>query len=290
MRVLVVGNLTRDVIVSGKGRWERTGGGAYYSALALRGLARVDVVTKGAPEGPLPEGINFHVLPSDEITTYLLEYRGEGRRLSLLSRGGEIRPEELPPLEDYDFVVANPVAGELSPKTLERLMERPLALDVQGLVRRFGEEGEVFMGPLEPDVLDGVWVLHGDVREILTLGSFERVLETLAERVEVALISNGSERGIALHRGKVYAFYPPRRDVENPTGAGDTLLGAFSFFYRTLPFVKALKTAVAFTALSLEGSANLKKAMSMAREVRVERLSNVDPGHHYPKGQSTSSP
>ncbi|AIF69597.1 hypothetical protein PAP_05985 [Palaeococcus pacificus DY20341] len=281
MKVLVIGHLTKDVIIKGSERFERVGGGVYYSALALVTFGEVSILTKIGEDFPKEKlyelencGIKVIALPSKQTTTYELRYLNEGERvLKLLARGEEMKPEELPELGGFDVVLANPVAGEIPKETLEILKNGELALDLQGIVREF-KDG-VRIGKIDSEVLRGVKILHADINEILSLGSFEKAIQILKENVEVALISNGGERGIAIKKGQIYAYYPPRTKIKDATGAGDTFLAAFTYFYRECPFIQALKMANAFTALFLERRSydfSMEEVSKKAMEVRVERV------------------
>lgn len=281
MRFLVIGHLTRDIIIKAGKCFERAGGGAYYSALALSRFGEVTVLTKLGGDFPgeflngFKEKVELVVLPSNKSTTYELRYLNDDERiLKLLARGDEIAPHELPDLRRFDLILANPVAREIPVETLEILKGHSLAVDLQGFVREFRDGVEI--GEMDPGYLRGVKILHADINEVSALGSLENAISILKNNVEVALISDGSNRGIALWREKIYAYYPPEINVKDSTGAGDTFLAAFSYFYGKYPFIQALKMANAFTALFLErrgydftGDAISKKAL----EVRVEEVS-----------------
>jgi len=280
MKFLVIGHLTRDILIKGRRRSERVGGGAYYSALALSTFGEATVLTKLGGDFPkqflneFEKRVKLMVLPSKETTTYELTYLNENERiLRLLARAEEIKPHELPELRKFDLILANPVAREISVETLEILKGAYLALDLQGLVREFNDG--VGIGKIEPGHLRGVKILHADANEISALGSLENAIDSLKGNVEVALISDGSNRGIALRKGKVYAYYPPRVSVKDSTGAGDTFLAAFSYFYRERPFIPALKIANAFTALFLERrnyNFTMDEVSEKALEVRIEEI------------------
>ncbi len=274
MKCLVVGHLVIDKIV-GKGRSEtRMGGGAYYSALALSRFCRVKVVTSVGSDFPqewLDElrerGISIEILPSVESTSYELRYIDGNRRvLTLLSRAEPIRELKV---GNFDLVLLNPVAGEISPELVAELAgKRFIAADVQGFIRE-PAPGSLRLKPIDGAFLKGVRVLHADLTE------FEYVKGLSPSDVEVLLLSDGPNPGIAYFMGKKYRFKPVRVNVPESTGAGDVFLASFSYFHMRCPFVQALKRAIAFTALFLERrnfDATDEEIGEMAMKVSVEKL------------------
>ncbi len=252
MKCLVVGHLTRDVIVRGSSFETRIGGGAYYSAAALSRFCDVEVLTSYG--GDFPEewvkvleemGITVNAIPGERSTTYRLEYFDASRReLTLISTAAKI--DEVPDGR-YDIIVLNPVAGEIGKNAIESAKERGklIGADVQGFIRQ-PLPGKVRATGIPFEVFRGIHVLHADVSE----AGYIRGLDP--EGVEVLLISNGEEEGTVYRRGRAYRYRPAVVRVEETTGAGDVFLAAFTYFYRECPFVQALKKAGAFTALFLK--------------------------------------
>ncbi len=274
MKCLVVGHITRDVILHGGARTERIGGGAYYSAIAATRFCDVEILTsigRDIPRGWLESlserGIKLHISPSPTSTVYELRYFDDGRRnLRLLSRATSI---DTVPEGRYDVVIINPVAGEITPKLLEELKEKAefLALDVQGFIRR-KKPGKVESKEIDASRLKGADVLHADVSELGHLKNFD------PSDVDVLLVSSGPESGKAYLHGIPYRYYPLKIDVKESTGAGDVFLAAFTGFHRSCSFIQAIKRANAFTALFLKYR-NLGFCMTdvseLAAKVRVEK-------------------
>ncbi len=274
MKCLVVGHLTRDIILHSGVKVERLGGGAYYSAIAATKFCDVEILTsvgKDFPEewleGLSRMGIGLHLLPSKVSTVYELHYLDNNRRdLRLLSRA---TPIDAIPEGRYDVVILNPVAGEIPPELLRRLTGRArlLAVDAQGFIRE-GRPGKVRLSHIDASFLKGIKVLHGDTSELGYLRNFA------PSDVEVLLASSGPESGKAYLHGTPYRYHPVRIDVRESTGAGDVFLAAFTGFYQHCPFIQAVKRANAFTALFLRHR-NLEFPMEdvgeLAAEVRVER-------------------
>ena len=273
MRCLVIGHVVRDIVRKGGKAIERLGGGAYYSALALSRFCEVEVLTSFSelPESWLSELESvgsLKVIPSESTTTYELTYLdGNRRELRLLDRASPI--EELPD-GNYDAVVINPVAGEVSPELVRKVVEEfPLAAaDLQGFIRSTGP-GKVSYRPFDGSAVRGLKILHADVSEFEYLTGFS------PDAVEVLLLSNGPESGRAFLRGRGYSFRPVRVEVDESTGAGDVFLGAFTGFYSKCPFIQALKRAAAFTALFLAHRSvdfPMDDVGELAKKIEVKRV------------------
>lgn len=277
MKCLVVGHLVIDRIVKGQEVEIRIGGGAYYSALALSKFCEVKVLTSVGRDFPrewLDEleraGISLRVLPSQLSTSYELRYLdGNRRELRLLSRAGNIEDIEIESGE-FDLVLLNPVAGEVSPHTVSKLISTkiPVSVDVQGFIR-VPEIGPLRLRKIDASFLKGAKVLHSDEAEFRYLSGFS------PSDVEVLLLSRGLEPGTAYLRGRSYRYYPLKVDVSESTGAGDVFLASFTYFYLRCLFVQALKRANAFTSLFLKKKRfdlSMEEICEGARGVKVERL------------------
>ena len=276
MKCLVVGHLVIDRIVRGKKVDIRIGGGAYYSALALSRFCEVEILTSVGRDFPkewLDEleraGISLRVFPSQSSTSYELRYLdGNRRELRLLSRAGDIEEVEIESGE-FDLVLLNPVAGEISTRTVSKLIstKMPVSVDVQGFIR-VPEIGPLRLRKIDASFLKGAKVLHSDEAELSYL------LNLSPSDVEVLLLSRGPEPGTAYMRGESYKYYPLKVDVLESTGAGDVFLASFTYFYLRCPFVQALKRANAFTSLFLKKKRfdfSMDEVNRSAREVRVTK-------------------
>lgn len=272
MKCLVVGHVTRDIIRRSSYAEERLGGGAYYSALALKKFCDVEILTsfsKLSEEwiGKLHSIGKPTTFPSEETTSYELTYIDLNQReLRLLSRASTIT--ELP-ARKYDVILINPVANEIPTELVREALghSRLVSVDLQGFIRS-PEPGAVKLIERDGSFLKDVHILHSDVSEfghLKGLGS-----------VDVLLLSDGPNPGKAYFRGRPYRFVPVRVDVEDSTGAGDVFLGAFTGFYTKYPFIQSLKRAVAFTALFLKHRSvdfEMEEVERLAMKVIVEDLS-----------------
>ncbi|WP_324735861.1 carbohydrate kinase [Thermococcus sp. SY098] len=274
MKCLIVGHLTHDIILRGNVRIERIGGGVYYSALVLSPFCDVEIITKVGKDFPkewlreLKErGIRITLLPSRYTTTYELRYLDENTRiLRLLSKADPFRVSEIP-TDNWDIILLNPVANEISGEIVKK-MRGFISIDVQGFVRSF-ENGKVGLKKTNASFLSNARIVHADVNE------FEMLEGIGGKQPEVMLISNGADRGEAVYRGERYHFEPIKMSVAETTGAGDSFLAYFSYFYKRYPFMKALKMTVSFTAFFLKYRTpffDFDEARENAKNVKVEKI------------------
>ena len=272
VKCLIVGHLTHDIIIRGDHKTERIGGGAYYSALVLSPFCDVEVVTKIGKSFPrewLEElegfGMKVTAFHSKKTTTYELKYLDENTRaLRLLSKAESFKAEEIAH-KKADLMILNPVANEI-PVEVVKTLKGFISLDVQGFVRDF-RNGEVGFKKIDGHFLENVKIAHADVNEFKMLSS--------PKLPEVMLISNGADRGEAIYRGNRYHFEPLKMPVAETTGAGDSFLAYFSYFYKQCPFMQALKRAVSFTAFFLKHRTpffDFDEAKENAKNVKVERV------------------
>ena len=90
MKCLIIGHVVRDIVKKSGKSFERLGGGAYYSGLALPRFCDVEILTSFSelPESWLSELESIgrlRVIHSERTTTYELTYLdGNRRKLRLL--------------------------------------------------------------------------------------------------------------------------------------------------------------------------------------------------------------
>jgi len=272
MKCLIIGHLTHDIILRGNTKIERIGGGAYYSALVLSPFCDVEVITKVGESFPREwlkeleeKGIKVTVLHSKETTTYELKYLDENTRvLRLLSKAEPFKSEEIT-YKKADLIILNPVTNEI-PIEVVKTLKGFVSLDVQGFVRDF-KDGKVGFKKINASFLEKVKVAHADVNEFKMLKN--------PKLPEVMLISNGANRGEAIYRRSRYHFEPLKMPVAETTGAGDSFLAYFSYFYKQCPFMQALRRAISFTAFFLKYRTSFfdfDKAKENAKNVKVEKV------------------
>ncbi len=219
-----------------------------YASLVTRELKEnVSIVSKVGRDFPeafmwwlKQEGINLSgVTRHDaELTTgFNLEYSNDlsSRTLKLRNRGTLIRLSDLPESLEAEAVYVAPIAGEISLEVVERLEQCTdlLALDPQGLLRRFDEEGNVtYCSLMDKKMLDlvGIYKSSSDELSLLTGHSnLKAALKLVHDHgVKIVLVTMGEKGAIVSFDESIIeipAFKP--KALVDPTGAGDTFMGAF---------------------------------------------------------------
>lgn len=248
--IVPVGHFSIDSILlpDRKAPFVVLGGSAAYVSLASRRLgAKVSVISKVGgdfPEAYLwwlsQEGVDLSGVVKDEnaqTTRFELEYNKDlsGRLLRLNSRAPSITVEDIHDSVKAEAIHIGPIAGEITYDVVERLRDCAdvLCLDPQGLVRNFGENGSVSLGPLtDRRILGLVDIFKSSSKEIAAVTGLPN-LESCIEAVHsfgprIVIVTLGADGAIVSVENEIHDVpaYKPEKLVD-PTGAGDAFIGAF---------------------------------------------------------------
>ena len=224
------------------------GGSTAYVSFVCRHLdARVSVISKVGGDFPAAyswwlrqEGVDLAGLvrvDNAKTTRFELRYNEDlsDRLLRLTSRAPPITLEDLSNFSKAKAIHIAPIAGEVNYETIQKLRECTdiLSLDPQGLVRDFDENGNVTIEPLvDKRVLGLIDIYKSSLKEIqATTGMVElnaamkAIHENGAKIVIVTLGENGAAISVENTIHKVSTYTPEK--LVDPTGAGDTFIGAF---------------------------------------------------------------
>ena len=231
--IAVIGNLSRDTI---DGAAPRVGGAPYHAARGLRLLggdsriiARCAEVDRRALVPPLSAlGVPVTWLPSPSTASFEIQNDGEEREMTVGNPGapwtvadaravGRATWVHLGGLTRADFP-----AGVLA--VLAR--DRRLALDGQALVRRAETGPLVLDDDFDPEVLQHLTALKLNEEELAALGGEERVLGL---GVTELLLTQASAGAVVITRGVREHVHARRIEIDDPTGAGDAFLAAYTW-------------------------------------------------------------
>ncbi|MDH7563763.1 MAG: PfkB family carbohydrate kinase [Candidatus Bathyarchaeota archaeon] len=246
----VVGHLAIDSIMlpSRQTPFVVLGGSATYVSLVARRLdASVAAISKVGRDFPdayrwwlEQERIDLSGVSKQDdaqTTRFELEYNKDltQRVLRLKSRSPPITVDDLPPNLRARIIHVAPIAGEITYENVEVLKKRAevLSLDPQGLVRSFSENGTVDVAAL-PDkrILSLIDIYKSSLNEVLAvtgMPDMEAAVKAIHDRgASIVIVTLGAEGAAisvenAIHR--VPAYKPEK--LIDPTGAGDTFIGAF---------------------------------------------------------------
>lgn len=228
---LVIGHLTQDLSEKGP----RFGGTASYAALTARALGlRVGVVTAFPRDLPLPDwkGITIAAYPSDHATTFENIYTPAGRVQILHHRAEELNLSNVPETwRSAPLVHLGPVAREVDPKLVRMFPNSFIGVTPQGWLRDWNSHGNVQYG----DWPEAGYVLEHASAAVLSIEDVrgdEQVIEEMAARIRVLVVTEGPAGARVYWNGDLRSFRPPEKIEVDPTGAGDIF--AATFFQRLL--------------------------------------------------------
>jgi sugar/nucleoside kinase (ribokinase family) len=267
--IAVIGNYTKDTIVSGEGTRMVDGGGFNYGAVAAAktGL-RVAAVTRLAKEDfyvvDALEAAGVDVFPTatPRSTHMRLEYRTSNvdeRVLSVTQHAGAYTADQFRDLSARVFLINASTRGEVPLDVIAYLRKKAplLAADVQAFVRVIATDGTLVYEswPERDEVLSMMDVLKADSKEAELLTG-ECGLEAQARGIadlgpkEVVLTHR---EGVLVHEGGRFhreRFHPKR--LVGRSGRGDTCIGSYLARRLSASPAEATGWAAALTSLKME--------------------------------------
>jgi 1D-myo-inositol 3-kinase len=235
--VLLLGNVTRDLIDPTDFATYRLGGTVTFAAVIADRLGRrPSIVTYAAPDtdfSSLPAGADLCLLPSTTTTTFANIYTPHGRVQYCYTPAPQMVAADIPlAMRRPSIALMGPIADEIAPDVAAIFDDDVLVAAVpQGWMRRWDSTGRVRSKTWEhaAEILPHLDVLVLSLEDIdydwRRLAPAFRFVPTIVV-TEYKAGSTVFERqpGGAVHETKI----PPRPAVEvDPTGAGDTFTIAF---------------------------------------------------------------
>jgi sugar/nucleoside kinase (ribokinase family) len=235
--ILLLGNVTRDLIDEHNPDIYRLGGTVTFAACVADRLGRKPtVITRAAPGTDLsamPPSTNLIVLPSETTTTFANIYTPHGRVQYCFTPAPPIDVDDIPEsMRRPQIVLMGPIANEIEPGVPAIFAEESVVAAVpQGWMRRWDARGRVHSKQWESarQILPYLDAL------VLSLEDIDYEWERLAQAFDyVPLIvvteyRDGSTVFQRMADGTILETkIPPRPAIEvDPTGAGDTFTTAF---------------------------------------------------------------
>jgi sugar/nucleoside kinase (ribokinase family) len=231
--IAVIGNLSRDMIDGGS---PRVGGAPYHAARALRLLgagshivarcAEPDRRTLVPPLAAL--GVPLTWLPSSRTTSFEIRYHGEEREMAIADAGASWTVADARAVGRAQWVhVGGLTRADFPVEVLAALArDRRVALDGQALVRPAAAGPLVLDSDFDPEVLRHLTALKLNEEELETLGGEDRALEL---GIPELLLTQASAGAVVIARGVREHVRARRVELDNPTGAGDAFLAAYTW-------------------------------------------------------------
>ncbi|MEM7798895.1 MAG: PfkB family carbohydrate kinase [Chloroflexota bacterium] len=223
---LVVGTVTQDIVEDGL----TPGGTVTYSGRIAQALGcKTAILTSARPDydlSPFLNGIEVHLIPSENNSVFDNIYQGNERIQILHSRSGDIRAQDVPETwHNTPVVHLGPLTNEVEPAMIDLFSNSMVGLTPQGWMRRWGEDGRIYAQsfPAEQELL---------CKAAATVISEEDLLDdTMLERyinwANILVMTQNYAGCTVFVDGESYQIPAPMIKLIEPTGAGDIFAAAF---------------------------------------------------------------
>ena len=257
---LAIGHVTKDVAPAAPDGY-LFGGTVTFAALTARKLGRhAGILTCAEPTERLTQflaGVDLHVVPAAETTTFENIYTPTGRIQFLRAHAPAIHPEAVPPEWHTAGVVhLGPVDQEIPPELADVFhAETMVGATPQGWLRRWDESGLVHT-PVPwanaDRVLDRVDALIFSPEDV---GNDPDLVRAYAERARLAVVTQYRDGCTVWHSGRQTQYPAFLVDEVDPTGAGDVFAAAFFIRYgETRDIETATRFANCAASFAVEGT------------------------------------
>ena len=252
---VAVGHLTVDELSGGL----RPGGSALYAGLfAHRQGLRVGLLTSYGPDFPfdvLPPEIEVVAVPASATTRFALDYRPEGRRLTLKERAARLTAAHLPAhFAEAGLAYLCPVADEVAPDLARAFPDAAIGVGAQGWCRVWDRDGTVTMRawPDPAPILARAQALFLSSDDV---AGWESQALPLFQDVPLGALTFAERGAVLFVNGQRHVIPAAHATEVEPTGAGDVFAAAFLVRYNASgdPLEAASYAAVA-GALTVEAA------------------------------------
>jgi sugar/nucleoside kinase (ribokinase family) len=288
--IVIIGNYTKDTVISPSGTRLVDGGGFNYGAhvAAMMGLKTAAVTRLAAEDVRVVEalrGLSVSVFPTYTPHSTLLQLyypttNVDDRVISVTQTAGVFTPGEVRTLEARAFLINASTRGEVGMDVISELRRKQtlLAADVQGFVRVISGDGTLKYDPWpeKRQFLPLFDILKTDAVEAEALTG-----ESDREAAARAIAACGVREVVLTHRDGLLVladgqlseapFRP--RELVGRSGRGDTCIASYVCKRLTAPPGESCVWAAAVTSLKMEAEGPIKRTVS-----EVEAL--VRSGYH----------
>ena len=285
--IVIIGNYTKDTIISASGTRQVDGGGFNYGAHVARmmGLSTAAVTRLAAADRHVVEaleriGVTVFPVYTPHSTLMTLRYPTadvDQRVLTVSHTAGSFTTDQVEGLDARLFLLNGSMRGEISPGVLAVLRAKGalVAADVQAFVRVLNPDGTLTCQPW-PEmerVLSQFDILKTDAVEAETLTGSTDIRS--ASRILVGL---GPKEIVLTHRDGVLAFdgnsfyeAPFRlKKLVGRSGRGDTCIASYAARRLSGSPEQALIWAAAVTSLKLEAEGPIRRTAAEVEQL-IER-------------------
>jgi sugar/nucleoside kinase (ribokinase family) len=285
--IVIIGNYTKDTIVSPAGTRYVDGGGFNYGAhvAAMMGLKTAAVTRLSGEDRRVVDALvrlGVAVYPtytphSTDMRLYYPTSDVDRRTLSVTHTAGSFTPDQVENLESRSFLINSSIRGEVDLDVIEALREKDtlLAADVQGFTRIIGPDTTLQYGdwPEKREVLSYIDILKTDAVEAEMLTGKTDIRVAAAE-----IAAWGPSEVVLTHRDGVLVlaegvFYEaPFRPEKliGRSGRGDTCIASYLCRRLRGSAQEATVWAAAATSLKMEAEGPLMRSTADVEQL-IER-------------------
>lgn len=264
--MVIIGHVSRDVIVVDQGEQEELGGAAYFASFAAKpaGIKLLVITKLSLRDYTLLDDFWAHGIPVLPIvcrrTTAMIDRfnRADGykRTSQIISRAAPFRLSDIPVQSATIYYLGALMSGEISAALLEALASRgKVALDVQGMLRiQRGRSLVMRDWKHKERYLSRVNFLKADMDEARLLTG-DRSTEKIIQRIhdwgvaELIITENG---GVTVSDGTDTHFRPfEHYEIAARSGRGDTCFASFLSYRLSHTIEEAVEYCQKITNLKL---------------------------------------
>jgi len=289
--IAIMGNYTKDTIVSPTGTRMVDGGGFNYGAHAaiLMGL-RVAAITRLAKEDShvvdALKRIGVEVYPkytpeSTHMRLYYPTSNVDDRILSVTSIAGPFEPEQVKDIEARAFLINASTRGEVDLDVIDELKKKNtlVVADAQGYVRIINPEGQLIYDSWseKQTVLSKIDILKTDAVEAEAMTGEKdikiaaRILSEFGPKEVVLTHKSGV---LVYARGQYYAAPFLQKKLVGRSGRGDTCIASYVSKRLSASAEDATVWAAALTSIKMEAEGPIRRKSGDVEELIRTRYTN----------------
>ena len=290
--IVIIGNYTKDTIISPSGTRMVDGGGFNYGAYvaAMMGLKTATITRLSKKDYHVVEalekiGVAVYPVFSEYSTDMRLYYptsNVDNRILSVTHTAGSFTPDQVESLQARAFLINTSTRGEVGLDVIKELKKKDtiIAADSQGFVRIISENGTLVNDQWtdKKEVLPFIDILKTDAveAEILTgesdIKSAASILAGWGPKEIVLTHRNGL---LVLANGEFHEteFHP--KELIGRSGRGDTCIASYTCKRLSASPFESTIWAAAITSLKMEAEGPIhRKVENVENLIRRKYISN----------------
>jgi len=282
--VVIIGNYTKDTIISPAGTRHVDGGGFNYGAYvaAMMGLNTATVTRLAKEDNHVVDallrlGVDVYPFYTPQSTLMQLYYptnNVDERTLSVNGTAGTFTSDQVENLEAKAFLINASTRGEVPFDVIEVLRNKDtlIAADIQGFVRIIADDGTLIYDSWEgrDQILPLVDVLKSDAieAEILTGETDIRIQARKIADMGPKEIVLTHQNGVLVYAEEKYheTVFKPKRLVGR-SGRGDTCIASYMCKRLSAVPAEAMIWAAAVTSLKMEAEGPIVRKVEEVEEL-----------------------